>query len=190
MRAPERADAEIEKYCYHTRRDPECSVVAGMPVACDFATQRRGEDHDGKEKKDAGHLEPENAAYAAEGPQKAAYAAAHGTPGVARRLPGLNCRVGCCVAGGAVLAVGTGLGAGNWSGMTHLGSGGRRVCAALQELPGHVPGDAHCDAQGAANHARSHSVYDGSSGLWTLAYRLLSKEIGSKVDRFHAATCI
>jgi hypothetical protein len=65
---------------------------------------------------------------------------------------------------------------------------------ALQKLPSHAPDDAHSDAQDAANHARSHSVYDGSSGLWALrresGSRLLSKGIGSKVERFRAATCI
>jgi hypothetical protein len=59
-----------------------------------------------------------------------------------------------------------GLGAGNWSGLRHLGSGGRGLRVGRQVLASHAPGDAHSDAQGAANHARSHTVYDGSSGLW------------------------
>jgi hypothetical protein len=42
------------------------------------------------------------------------------------------------------------------------------LCVSRQELPGHAPGDAHSDAKGAANFARSHSVYDSSSGLWRL----------------------
>jgi len=121
------------------------------------------------QKKDAGNLEPENAAYAAEGTQESTHAAAHGTPGLAQRLPSLNRGVGCCLGGGAVLVVGTlGLGAGNWSRLMQLRSGGRRLSVGRQELPGHAPGDAHSDAQGAANHARSHSVYDGSSGPWRL----------------------
>jgi len=70
------------------------------------------------------------------------------------------------VAGGSVLVVrAPDLGTGNWSCLTQLRSGGRGLRVALQELPGHASGDAHPDAQGAANHARSHSVYDGSSGL-------------------------
>ena len=63
-----------------------------------------------------------------------------------------------------------------------------------QKLPDNVPGDAHSNAQGAANHVRSHPVYDGSSGLWRVAplagSRLLSNGIGSKVKRFYAATRI
>jgi len=144
-------------------------MVAGMRVGNCFAPKQGSEDNDGKEKKDAGNLEPENAAHATEGTQKAAYAAAHRSTGLAHSLPSLNRRVGCRLAGGAVLVVGTlGLGAGNWSRLMHLRSSRRRLWVALQELPGHAPGDAHSDAQGAANHARSHSVYDGSSGPWRL----------------------
>jgi hypothetical protein len=50
----------------------------------------------------------------------------------------------------------------------HLRSGDRGLRVALQKLPGHVSGDAHPDAQGAANSVRSHTVYDVSSGLWRL----------------------
>ena len=115
--------------------------------------------------KDACHFEPENAAHAAEGTQKAAHAAAHGMTGLAHRLRSLHRGAGCGLAGSAVLMVGTlGLGAGNWNHLMQLRSSSRGLWAALQKLPGHAPGDAHSDAQGAANDARSHSVYDGSSG--------------------------
>jgi hypothetical protein len=149
-------------------------VVAGVRVGDDGAPKPGSENNGGKEKKDAGHFKPENAAHATEGTQKAADAAAYGTPGLAERLPSLSRSAGCgrdggagCrVAGGAVLIVGAlGLGAGNRSGLMPLRSGGRGLRVALQELRGRAPGDAHSDAQGASNQARSHSVYDGSSGL-------------------------
>ena len=145
-------------------------------------------------KNDAANLEPENATHAAEGTQKAAHAAAHGTSGVAHRLPSVNRGAGCRLAGGAALVLSTrGLGACNWSRLMHLRSRGRGLRVTLQKLPGHAPGDAHSDAKGAANHARSHSVYDGSSGLWCVASRhrfpgCSQRGIGSKVERFHAAT--
>jgi hypothetical protein len=116
--------------------------------------------------------------------------------GLAHRLRSLNRGLGCCVAGRAVLVVGTlGLGAGNWSCSMQLRSGSRGLWVTLQKLPGRAPGDAHSNAQSAANHARSHSVYDGSSGprapcAMVAVPGLLSKGIGSKVERFHAATCI
>jgi len=78
------------------------------------------------QKKDAGHFEPENAAHAAEGTQKAAHAAAHGMTGVAHRLRSLHRGVDCGLAGGAVLVVGTlGLGAGNRSRLMQVGNGSR-----------------------------------------------------------------
>jgi hypothetical protein len=141
-------------------------VVAGVRVGDDGAPKPGSENNGGKEKKDAGHFKPENAAHATEGTQKAADAAAYGTPGLAERLPSLSRSAGCGRDGGAVLIVGAlGLGAGNRSGLMPLRSGGRGLRVALQELHGRAPGDAHSDAQGASNQARSHSVYDGSSGL-------------------------
>ena len=161
MGSPEGADAEIEKDHHHTRRDPERSVVAGVPVRDPGAPKRGSEDNDGEKKKDAGDLEPKNAAHAAEWTQQSAHAAAHGTPGLAQRLPCLNRRAACRLAGGAVLASR----AGNRSGLMHLRSGGRGLRVGRQVMPSHTPNDAHSNAQGAANHARSHTVYDGSSGL-------------------------
>ena len=110
-------------------------MVAGMRVGDCGVPKRGSENDDGKEKKDAGNLEPENAAHAAEGAQKAAHAAAHGSTG-------LDCGAGCRLAGGAVLV----RGAGNRSRLMHLGSGGRGLCGNCQALPSHAPGDAHSDA--------------------------------------------
>ena len=94
MCTPERGDAEVEKDRDHTRRDPERSVVAGVRVGDGFAPEQGGEDHYGKEKKDSGNLEPENAAHAAEGTQKAAHTASHRSTGLAYGLPGLSGDVG------------------------------------------------------------------------------------------------
>jgi hypothetical protein len=59
-------------------------------------------------------------------------------------------------------------------------------------LNGHAPDDTHSDAQGASNHARSHTVYDGNSGIKnfvpmrkTPGLPLIG--IGSKVKRIQAA---
>ena len=141
-------------------------MVAGMRVVGDGAPKRGSEDDDGKQKEDAGDFEPENTAHAAEGTQESAHAAAHGTPG-------LYGGARCGLAGGAVWVVRTlGLGAGNWSVLMHLRHCGRGLRGSRQALPGHAPGDADSDAQGAANPARSHTVYDGSSGLRRFVPRL------------------
>ena len=108
----------------------------------------------------------ENAARATEGAQEATYAAANGSTSVTPRSAlSLNRRMGCCVllgpdrcdSGPGVPAAGAARRA--WE-TAAAGS-----CAALQELPGHMPGNAYSNPQDAANHARSHSVYDGSSGV-------------------------
>jgi hypothetical protein len=83
---------------------------------------------------------------------------------------------------------------GGRDGLAWLLMGLAAIGVAVWAVARDAPDDAHSDAQDAANHARSHSVYDGSSGLWALrresGSRLLSKGIGSKVERFRAATCI
>ena len=159
MRAPERTDTEIEKQRDDAGCYPERSVVAGMRVGYDGAPKRGSEDDDGQEKEDAADFEPENAAHATKGAQKAAYAAADGSTGLAHRLPNLMCRAGCRLACTVLLR------GANWNRLMHLRSA-RGLRGRRQELPDNVPGNAHSDAQGTANHARSHPVYDGSSGLW------------------------
>jgi len=166
VRSPERADAEVEKDQREAGEDEKPPMVRAVSVAgASGPNSSPCKDRHKDQIKDAGHFEPENATHAAEGTQKAAHAAAHGMTGVAHRLRSLNRSLGCGLSGGAVLVVGTlGLGAGNRSRLMHLRSGSRGLRVALQKLPGRASGDAHSDAQGAANDARSHSVYDGSSG--------------------------
>ena len=118
------------------------------------------------------------------GRKKSAHAAAYGSTGLAHRLPNLMRRAGCRLACTVLLR------GANWNSLMHLWSA-RGLRGRRQELPDNVPGDAHSDAQGAANHARSHPVYDGSSGLWRCSDRspgCSAKGFGSKVKRFYAAT--
>ena len=66
---------------------------------------------------------------------------------------------------------------------------------ACNPLAGNAPGNANADAQSAANVSRSHTVYDGSSGLRCFSWLgagpgLLSTLNGSKVKRFRVATRI
>lgn len=134
-------------------------MIAGMPVGDHGAPKRGSEDDDGQKKKDAADLKPENAAHAAEGAQESTHAATYGSTGLAHRLPNLMRRASCRLACTVLLR------GANWNRLMHLRSA-RGLRGRRQELPDNVPGDAHSDAQGAANHARSHPVYDGSSGLW------------------------
>ncbi len=144
-----------------------------MRVGYDGAPKRGSEDDHGQEKKDAADFEPENAAHAAKGAQKSTHTAFHGSTSLAHRLPNLMRRAGCRLACAVLLR-----GASNWNSLMHLSSG-RGLRGRHQELPDNVPGDAHSNAQGAANHARSHPVYDGSSGLWRVGPvpGLLSKRV-------------
>ena len=135
------------------------------------------------QEKCAGDFEPENAAYAAEGAQESARAAGHGTTaqglsGLAQRLSGLNRGAGCRLSGGAVAILDCG--AGNRSGLMHL-SGGRRLRVGCQMPPGSTPNHAYSDAQGAADYARSHTVYDGSSGLMRFRAFLSCSQTGLAV---------
>src|ERR1700691_6002151 len=123
-------------------------MVGTVKIARPGAPQGRAKDDDGQEKEDAGHLKPQNAAYAAKGAQKAAYAACD-TLG---RLCG-------CLTGGPALGGGVGNRA---DGPGHRGHS-RRGCAGCGALAGDASGNPQANAQGAADGVRFHSIYDGSS---------------------------
>lgn len=128
-----------------------------------------GKDRHKDQKKRAGDLKPENATGAAEGVEECARAAAHGLPSSTCRLRSLNRRVDWRLSGGAVTVHETlDQRPGNSRSLTDL-TGGRGLRADRQVMAGHAPNDAHSNTQGAANDARSHSNYDGSSGSWRLA---------------------
>lgn len=91
-------------------------------------------DH-GQKKEDAHDFKPDNAAYAAEGAQKAAYAAGHAP---------------CSLTGSPAM----GGSRGNWAG-GHTGSGLRVSGCALAD---DAPRDAQADAQSAADGVRFHSA--------------------------------
>ena len=134
-------------------------MIAGMRIGERVSPQRGGKNDRRKQKQDAGDFEPENSSHAAKGAQESADAAGHGLPGV----------------GGSV--------GGRLGGRLYLdsGSGKRRGLRGLQNprllRVGRNPqadnssGHADSDAESPANGARSHTVYDGSSGPWRFAPR-------------------
>jgi hypothetical protein len=74
-----------------------------------------------------------------------------------------------------------------------LGRAGTGLSLGGQPLSRNAARDAHSNAHSPADGSRSHTVYDGSSGLWRFALPsaapgLLSNGNGSKVKRIHAAT--
>jgi hypothetical protein len=104
-----------------------------------------GKDDYRQQKEDSGYLEPDNAAHAAEGAQKAAHAARNAAAGLPDRLPGSPAsNVGSCD-------------------RLCLRRAGCGLCAARQVLACNAARNAQSNAQGAAYSLRSHSVYDGSS---------------------------
>ncbi len=144
----------------------------------------QGEESREQEKEGARDFEPNNAAHTPEWTQETASAATQTTPCLSRklfrRLPrGLSLHH---TASGHTTRARRGLGcagAGPWLGR--------------EALPRNPSGNPHSYSQGAADHAGSHTVYDGSSGPWRLAPPaaapgLLLNGNGSKVERFQAAT--
>jgi hypothetical protein len=168
-----------------------------MAVVGGGAPKRGSKGGDGKKKKGTRDLKPKDAADAAEWTQESTDAAGHvttarGLAGLTQRLPSQDRRAGWGLGRGAALAVSSlGLGAGNRSGSMRL-SGGSGLRERRQVMPGRTANDTHSNAEDAAKNARSHTVYDGSSGIerFRAVAELLSRGIGSKVERFQAATCI
>jgi len=153
VRAPEGADSQVEK----DRRGDD-GEIAGNGVAAESGPvlpQAQSEDSGEQKKEEAGDLEPNDAAYAAEGTQESSNAPVGPLPGLGcDLLDRLACSLGLLETGG------------ERHGRAHTGA--RRAGAGLRmsgnPLPHDAPGDANADAQGAANDSRSHTVYDGSSG--------------------------
>jgi hypothetical protein len=146
-----------------------------VSVAGPGSPQGRGKDQHEQQEEDAGDFKPQDAAYAAKGAQKAAYAA--------RDAPG-------CLAGGLTSGAVLGGSAGSWAG-GQVGRGHTR-CGALA---GDARGNPQADAQSAADGVRLHSVYDGSSGAhsgvfapFADAFLLPLNGDGSKVEESCAAT--
>ena len=144
----------------------------------------KGEESCEQEKEGASDLEPNDAAHTPEWTQETASAATQTTACLGGKLFG---RLPRCfslhhTAGGHTTQACRGLrcaGAGTWLGR--------------EALPCDASGNPHSYSQGAADHAGSHTVYDGSSGPWRLAPPaaapgLLWNRNRSKVERFQAAT--
>src|ERR1700739_3158737 len=83
-RAPEAADSKVEKNYDDDRCGQKRAVVGALLPACSCAPQNGAEDQDGKQEEDAGNLEPDFAADAAECLEEGAQSArraAGGLPG-------------------------------------------------------------------------------------------------------------
>ena len=128
----------------------------GLPLnPAQFCHRRRAKTNGEQKKEEAGDFEPNDAAYALEGTQDSANAAAGLLPGLGcDLLDRLACRLGLLETAGERHGL-------PCTGARDAGAGLRMSC---HPLPHNAPGDANADAQGAANDSRSHSVYDGSSG--------------------------
>ena len=180
-RPPERSDSQVEKN--HRSADRE---IAGNLTDPGPALPKAQHEEGCEQKEEcAGDLEPDDATYAAKGPQEAADSLADAAAFLSRDTCGssyLRLNLGDAVGGRGGLGVD----------VRRARWGLRGAC---NPLAGNAPGDANADAQSAANVLRSHPVYDGSSGLRCLSRLgtgsgLLSALNGSKVKRFRAATRI
>jgi len=89
MRAPERAEAQVEEDRNNDRGRPECPVVAGAGVANACPPERRRKDDDRQEKEDACDLKPKDAAHPANGAQKSADALRGGAPRLGHHPAGI-----------------------------------------------------------------------------------------------------
>lgn len=168
--APEGTDAEVEKDQRQAGENEESPMVRTVEVT--GAGRPRTSPYKNRDKdkiEGAGDFEPEDAADAAEGANESAYATVDRRSGLARRLPGLKRSTGRRLAGDAV-AVHETLDQRpcNTRSLKHLG-GGRGPRADREVVPCGTSDHTHSNAQDAANDARSHTVYDGSSGLAGLA---------------------
>ena len=155
-----------------------------MPESGPVLPKTKGEESREQEKEGAGDLEPNDAACTLEWTQEAPDAVTH-------HMPCLGCDLFRCLRGGLSLHHT----AGGHIARARLGlmraGGGSRL--GREVLPRNTPGDPYSYSQGAADHAGSHTVYDGSSGPWRLAPPaaapgLLLNGNRSKVERFQAAT--
>lgn len=136
---------------------PVCVAQARTPQG-----RRKGQHR--QQKEDAGHLQPQDAAYAAKRAQKTANPLRYSSPGPRRGPP---CSLRRCSSGISRAVSG--------------GRGGLRNClwrcglrSGRQALAGNASGHAQTDAQGAANGLRSHPVYDGSSDSHRAAFPTLA----------------
>jgi hypothetical protein len=80
MGSPERTHSQVEKDQHNERGDQKRSVIGAMQNTGPVSPQVRSENHNGQQKKDTRDFEPEDAAYAAEGAEKACQAPAHIAP--------------------------------------------------------------------------------------------------------------
>ena len=75
--APEAADAKIKKNYNDHRRCKKRPMIGALLPACPCAPEDWAEDQNGEQEEDAGNLEPDFAADAAEGLEKAAESAGY-----------------------------------------------------------------------------------------------------------------
>lgn len=168
VRPPERGDSKVEKNRHNSGGEPESFVVAGVMIGGNFAPERGREDDDRKQEENSRDFEPEDSADAPQRTQEAADAARDRLPGLAQRLSSLNGGARSGLACGNALVAR----AARRSGPIRVSRRGLRGRSRLSrqalfcDAPcGNARGNAHSDAERAANSACSHTVYDGSSGI-------------------------
>ena len=169
-------------------------MVGGAMIGGNFAPESGREDDHRKQEEDSCDFEPENSAGAAKGAQKTADPAGDCLAGLAECLSSLHRCARTCFARADLMR------AANWNSLRHFDMSRDRPRWSetwLGDTAGrNARGNAHSDAERAADSACSHTVYDGSSGLERPVFmksgpgsslRLPSNRIGSKVERIQAA---
>jgi hypothetical protein len=147
---PERGDPEVEKDRHNHGGDQKHPVVGAVRPTGSHAPEVWSKDNHRQKEKDARDFEPDNAANAPEGAQKATDATRHASAGLDGGLPGgldPNCRVRKRL--GLMLGLLRGCG----------------LCRGRQALASHAAGNTQSRAKDAADCLWSHSIYDGSSDV-------------------------
>jgi hypothetical protein len=151
-RPPERADPEIEKDHHNAGSNQEHAMIWALRPTRTHAPQIRAKDDYRQKEENAGNFEPDDAANAPEGTEKAAHSAGNASAGSSGSLP-CGSKAARCIHNGLGLRLGL-----KWSLL-------RRsvLCSGRKPLACHLASDAQPRAKDPANKLSSHTVYDGSS---------------------------
>jgi hypothetical protein len=178
MRAPEGSDSQVNEDGHYN--DHGVALEGLLYEICPVLPETENEQCREQKKKETCDLKPDDAANTPERLQEARDATADATPGLSGPMRG---GLGRSLAfAGRVRRVSNRL--------RRLRMGGRGR-SGDHLLAGDASHHAHPYSQSASNHARSHPVYDGSSGVCRFLQpraELLSIRNGCKVERFHTAT--
>ena len=133
-------------------------MVRSVRVVQAGAPERWGEDYCRQEEEHAGDFEPEDSSDAAERPQQTADAVRNSASGLINELA-------CWLPYWASRDRGRGARKGRRLRRRGLRTSARGLGSRGNASSDNSPGNADANAKSATNHSRSHSVYDGSSGL-------------------------